>query len=51
MIRLAPPGVVEACRARSVEASAGPRSNLAAVLIVATRVCCAVGFGYWLLGA
>ena len=51
VIKLTPATVIEESRARAKEASTKPTSNVAAVVIVAIWVGCAVGFGYWLLGA
>ena len=51
VIKLTPAIVIEESRARAKEASNKPTSKVAAAVIVAIWVGCAVGFGYWLLGA
>jgi len=51
IIKLTPVAIIEASRTKAREASAKPKSKLAAAVIVVIWVLCAVGFGYWLMVA
>lgn len=51
VIRFTPAEVVEASRAKALAIAAKPTSNVAAAAIVVLWLLCAVGFGYWAMGA
>lgn len=51
IIKLTPASVIEASRTKAMEASAIPKSNLAAAAIIIIWILGAVAFGYWVLGA
>jgi uncharacterized membrane protein YkvA (DUF1232 family) len=50
VIRLTPAEVINASRKKAGEVSTRPTSKLAAVVIIAIWLLCAVGIGYWLSG-
>lgn len=50
VIRLTPPQVIADSRARALEAGRGPTSTVAAVVIVALWIACALAAAYWLWG-
>ncbi len=51
VIKLTPAAILESSRAKAHEVTAKPTSKVAAMVVVAVWVLCALGFGYWLLGA
>lgn len=51
VIKFTPEEVIKSSRAKALELAAKPTSNAAAAVIVVLWVLCAVGFGYWLIGA